>query len=91
MLTEAEAKEKWCQFSRVIPAIMANGAAIRMNEVPPHNRIQEPGATEATWHAAMNCIGSQCMGWRWRRRYADDEREDKITHATGYCGLAGKP
>lgn len=37
------------------------------------------------------CIASQCMAWRWRRRYADDAKEAKISHVTGFCGLAGKP
>jgi hypothetical protein len=37
------------------------------------------------------CIASKCIAWRWRRRYADDAREAHIQHATGYCGLAGKP
>lgn len=41
--------------------------------------------------AAGPCISTSCMAWRWRRRYADDEKESKIQHATGYCGLAGKP
>jgi len=35
----------------------------------------------------VNCIGSQCMAWRWGFR--EDDKDAEIT--SGYCGLAGKP
>ena len=31
-----------------------------------------------------NCIGSDCMAWRWFN-------ENDASNPLGYCGLAGKP
>lgn len=75
MLTEEEAKTKWCPFVR------------RTYSGIPVNRV----ADTAEFMDSCPCIASACMAWRWRRRYADDAKEAKISHATGYCGLAGKP
>lgn len=39
------------------------------------------------------CIGSNCMMWRWEKRYdisiAGKVEEGEVTE--GYCGLGGKP
>jgi hypothetical protein len=68
MLAEAEAKTKWCPFARVVPVVSPVGAgqpAIGLG-VAAHNRIREPGhINDATWNAAMHCLGSACMAWRW--------------------------
>lgn len=43
-----------------------------------------------------DCIGSQCMAWRWHDGPEDDVDGDtridgKLAKATGFCGLAGAP
>lgn len=35
----------------------------------------------------VNCIGSDCMAWRWELLLLAEKDEN----ALGYCGLAGKP
>lgn len=79
MHTEEEARQLWCPFARAIPATILGGVATTVVGVPAHNRVQEHGEHEATWHTSHNCIASACMAWRW----AGEGR--------GYCGLAGKP
>lgn len=93
MLTEKEAKEKWCPFARVFmgdwPQKTTGSACNRIMTTEP-----EEGQTSADNYILDNdnkCIGSDCMAWRWRRRYENDDRDEKISHCTGYCGLAGKP
>lgn len=46
--------------------------------------------------AATECIGSDCMLWRWERspHYAAALNENNVGDkavAVGFCGLAGKP
>lgn len=50
-----------------------------------------PVARERGWNAPRTCEASNCMAWRWRRRYGDEARDAQINHGTGYCGMAGKP
>lgn len=46
---------------------------------------QNPPTNRTTW--SNNCIGNQCMAWRWVEVNLSVERS---THH-GYCGLAGAP
>lgn len=46
--------------------------------------------------APMNCVGANCMAWRWDDVESLTEfgkmAEDGVSRApVGYCGLAGKP
>lgn len=52
MPTQAEAKQMWCPFARVLAM---NGAA--------YNRNQD--RTVSSPIAQTECIGAACMGWRW--------------------------
>ena len=80
MMTEEEAKTKWCPFAR---DIMGNGGN-RMaygggEEDGPDN--DDCAVQYAAEMASMHpCIGSFCAAWRWVPR-----------EPSGYCGLAGKP
>ncbi len=94
MLTEDEAKRKWCPSARAIPARLDDDGMIAVPAgVPAHNRVQERGETEATWHAAHNCLASVCMAWRWTHSSAEVGGVKRIDHEDtrplGYCGLAG--
>lgn len=51
MLTEKEAKDKWCPFTRVSDTDESQG---------PYNRFE----TESPWGLGVVCIGSACMAWR---------------------------
>ena len=80
MITEDEAKTKWCPFARSI--VSTGGGANRGKDSggspPPH----------------VNCIGSACMAWRRVPKARRDQFVEDLVHATGssdkgYCGLAG--
>ena len=66
-LTEEEAKTKWCQETRVI---------VRGNYL-----LNNRGVDLITVDYNNNCIGENCMAWRW----AD------INNILGYCGKAVEP
>ena|SRR3990167_11273489 len=99
MLTEDEAKTKWCPWVRfVTPSAEDNAPRNRLSAEYPE-RIED-------WN---RCIGSACMMWRWTEKpnpdwkpdspmpwYPQEHPDDKpalyIEDKTrGYCGLAGKP
>lgn len=75
MLTQAEAEDKWCPFSRIAAEERGAPTMNRFNEVS--SRIPR----------GAHCIGSGCMAWRWQHR--DPIMRDEP--ARGYCGLAGRP
>ena len=85
ILTEDDAKKKWCPFARSPKWEDANGPA-----------INRKGSGEMD--SGSRCIASACMAWRWFDEESDDH--PGMTHARitgdltlrrGYCGLAGKP
>lgn len=51
MVTEEQAKEKWCPKARAPVGNAASNCAV--------NR------THMAHHGLPACIGSQCMAWRW--------------------------
>ncbi len=74
MLTEQEAKAKWCPFARTINR-HDSGAAVaavnRSSKYPYDNCL---------------CLASACMAWRFAEvEYATT----KSTDGKGWCGLAG--
>lgn len=83
MLTEAEAKERWCPFARVVvrPTQEISGRQVVFQDCVSINRFEEadPGLP-----SGAKCIGSQCMAWRWAA-------EGGYGGRPGFCGLAGKP
>ena len=77
-MTEAEAKTKWCPFVRATPVD---------NDEYPGGWIQRPDGL-----ASLQCIGSDCMAWRWgEKRWNRKAEASEPDPESGYCGLAGKP
>lgn len=55
VMTEEEAKGKWCPFARVSEIGERGGAYTHA----PNRNLSEPREA-ASW-----CLASQCMAWRW--------------------------
>lgn len=75
--TEAEAKKTWCPEGRAVGPFFT----------PDHpiNRRQLVGiATSNRGDASTNCIGAQCMAWRFVDHIDLHPRR-------GYCGKYSKP
>jgi hypothetical protein len=89
MLSEDEAKQYWCPFTRV-----AVDGREYMEGVASANRDT---GIETQKHTL--CIGSQCMAWRWAgwlNRISQmvaqaPAPEDRVGERLGFCGLAGRP
>ena len=75
MMTEAEAKKKWCPRARITAGVHEFNP-ISHGPAAITNRCDTPTMTD--------CLASECMAWRWE----DIARRKPID---GYCGLAGKP
>lgn len=87
MLTETEARKKWCPFARVVEHHVEEGQS------RPRNRVAKCTAegvyedTIAEKLAGANCIASQCMAWEWGGN-TDAMRGKNRT--LGDCGLKRK-
>ena len=97
MMTEEEARKKWCPFARQMVEIRSQGGGVTGPvAVASANRFNDDKGTL--------CVASGCMAWRWgeskfegaqavvdaghgRQRIGTVDVEIK----RGYCGLAGKP
>lgn len=75
MMTEEEAKAKWCPFARLV---------LTSEGFPSGNRFQENSFVGET-----RCIGSACMAWRKYTAVVQPMGTPKADY--GYCGLAGRP
>lgn len=99
LLTEEEAKTRWCHASRVIAGTRsaATKATLSLSGAV-FNRIELGPSTVAVPDGAA-CLGSGCMAWRWLMEPMGDPfdaskpapiaRPVPPTH--GWCGLAGRP
>ena len=80
LLTESEAKTKWCPFARLPHGLNRVGGA-----------SLDDGPMIA---ASVCCIASQCMAWRWDGYRHDNgvfsAQTEKHQERVGHCGLAGK-
>lgn len=89
-MTEEQAKQKWCPFSRVA---MVKREASRLTYTTPFNRIMEfkTGKLDELPEPVVPfnsfCIGSKCMAWRWQVPFLPEEGKEQSTQ--GHCGLAG--
>jgi hypothetical protein len=95
ILTEEEAKKRWCPFSRVATTNANSPSWNRLS-----GRQKENGPLTMQTPEATLCIGSQCMAWRWsvtptgwsyrtgggRARVTDFVKSD----SHGCCGAFGK-
>jgi hypothetical protein len=61
MMSEDEAKRKWCPFAR---AWDGQGAST--------NRIASGDLNIPGPRSDCNCIASKCMAWRWTRAVTED-------------------
>jgi|LakMenEpi03Aug12_release.lakeMendotaPanAssembly.Ray.scaffolds.fasta_scaffold742957_2 hypothetical protein len=83
-MTEEDAKQKWCPFTRAMAASVSTSP----------NRLVD-GAP----HRGSMCIASACMAWRWDTDAwtlaFDDKgpltRRKDYDEPQGYCGLASRP
>jgi hypothetical protein len=88
MLTEAQAKEKWCPFARVAePWRWANSGE------PQHPASVNRGsdALLEAGNLGTRCLGSGCMAWRSTALIVprDQAVDDSAREPHGFCGLAG--
>lgn len=90
MITEEEAKLKWCPHARTL-AIFRDADGKR-ETAGCFNRAH---TDDMASHS--RCVASQCMMWRWSeptmKAHDSDQRVtyDGRAAAKGYCGLAGTP
>lgn len=80
MMTEDEARQKWCPFGEdPDPLIQMDAGGNIIREVRSKSRAR--------------CIASDCMAWRWGLKL--NERSVVPTYIQdrehGFCGAAGKP
>lgn len=80
MLTETEAREKWCPHVRYVDSQNATGNRCYTVE---HGPIKNP--------SSCRCIASDCMAWRWQEKKYDGASSQTIEAPVGFCGLAGRP
>ncbi len=78
ILTEAEARTKWCPNTQV-SAADANASYATNRE----------GFARRGLKGYDYCIASDCMAWRWT--IGPMKGDTKDVQYKGYCGLAGKP
>jgi len=84
MMTEEEARKKWCPMTRI---------TLETEHWKAMNNREQPLAGDKS---RTHCIASNCMMWRTYR--ATTEKYDKDIQGwvqndsweEGYCGLAGK-
>ena len=90
MLTETEAKQRWCPMVRMAEE-EGSGFAGTWNRTWRSRPIPNPDE--------CRCIASDCAMWRWTDDSAWEgdglertaEESDGKWVRRGYCGLAGKP
>ena len=88
MMTEEEAKTKWCPFAR------ARGFASEAAINRPWTGLPQDHQKADIPDGECKCIGSACMAWRRRRWFwwpAMTIGEQWERKAMGRCGLAGAP
>lgn len=78
IVTEEEAKTKWCPEARVAMETHGYGAGNRFGD----DRESYVGKQTL-------CVGAACMAWRWAAPVAGVTRDPAAK--LGYCGKAGKP
>lgn len=93
LLTEGQAKKRWCPMVRLLGMQESPAANTSFNRVPEYGDTGEIAI-------GCRCIGGDCMMWRSLNRRTSDGLT--FTHESrggqheniervGYCGLAGKP
>ena len=86
ILSEAEAKRRWCPFARAVaPVINANAETV--GGVTANRRSGGDPDPDSM------CLASGCMAWQHHSTRAVEEphRIRRVVKSFGYCGLAGQP
>ena len=99
LLTETEARDRWCPHARVPDASADDSAIVGVNRL--HTTDDR---CNLVMPASTDCLGSGCMAWRWGEWALTDvhtttgdsrpmvvQVEDRARPTRGYCGLAGRP
>ena len=76
LLTEDEARAKWCPFARLPHGLNRVGSA-SLDDGPLIS-------------AAVCCIASVCMAWRWNEPWRAQHPDETELDNRGFCGLAGR-
>jgi len=92
LVTEEEAKTKWCPFARVATI---EGGRKYIAPPPVYNRVVFDGVELSADLKSACCVASTCMAWRTEMIGGFTHMETGETHGEapsgkGYCGLAGK-
>jgi hypothetical protein len=88
LLTEEEAKTKWCPFARPVVAETLKALIV------PQGRTLEYKTDGMLTTVDQSCIASACMAWRWAtdgEAWAAANPHPRQPDPLGYCGIAGKP
>ena len=81
LLTEKQAKTKWCPHVRIVTNRKIDDRHF-INDEASYNRIvidDLKGTAIVPKRVFTNCIASECMMWKWHN----------AIHTNGYCGLTG--
>ena len=84
MLSERQAREKWCPFART--------AAFECQTATSESAatFNRPWIENAMSKDDCSCVASECMAWRWYEPATYDVDTGKeMSPAVGFCGLAG--
>jgi len=76
ILTEKEAKTKWCPMART--GLLAGAGAVAVNR----HITDDEGYKGEVYHETR-CMGSDCAMWVWFSRNVGDQDADR----QGHCGL----
>lgn len=104
LMTEREARAKWCPLARVAVQDTGSDAAIATGVAPVQmvgNRaltLAEGGEQRTSTVAGSNCIASGCMAWRKENSFERSGKERSAYEreigagntGRGYCGAFGK-
>lgn len=90
MLSEEEARGKWCPFARSLVYAVDNYG--NQSHATSCNR-------NINGQPSTACLGSACMSWRWQGwkvqgailPQQNPPEEKRVGPRLGYCGLAGEP
>jgi hypothetical protein len=83
IVTEEEARIKWCPFVRAITGERAGSGYKLQHGLGPFNRILLQPTGEET---SGGCIASACMAWNWLMDHSEPGKPPVRTDK-GYCGL----
>lgn len=84
LVTESQAKTKWCPMVRYTVSDVIGDAT------PPRNRWVSSDDKNLNPSASC-CIGRECMMWQWAEAFHEDFGVTPDEGSLGFCGLAGHP